>query len=286
MRGEGGAVAGGGAGCGACDVGAGGGGRATPPSALLECLRNGAQSLGFPSRFPRNLQRGTLASRFGPFVLDRERRQLLENGAEVHLSPKAYTFLTTLIDAYPSAVSKADLHERLWPGTFVLEANLTVLAAEVRKALRDSGRHGQFIRTVHSFGYAFEGEVTEEAPAGPSRENVPGRRSLASAAVRCWLVYQGRETMLGDGEHVIGRDADADVRVDIATVSRRHAKIVVRGSEATISDMGSKNGTWVGAVRITGPVVLHHGDEIRISAARLVYRTVVHTMDTQTEIPT
>ena len=226
-----------------------------------------------------------MASRFGPFVLDRERRQLLENGAEVHLSPKAYAFLTALADASPSAVSKADLLEHLWPGTYVLEAGLTVVAAEVRKALRDTGRHGRFIRTVHGFGYAFESEIAADggpvAPGAPAAEADAPRPDEA----RCRIVHEGRETVLGDGDHIIGRDADAKVRVGIATVSRHHAKLVVSASAVTITDMGSKNGTWVRGKRIAGPVVLAHGDEIRVSHARLVFRTVVQTMDTKTEVP-
>ena len=54
---------------------------------------------------------------------------------------------------------------------------------------------------------------------------------------------------------------------------------------ATITDLGSKNGTFVKGVRITGPVVLEHGDEIRISRARLVFWEAVKTMDTKTEMP-
>ena len=226
-----------------------------------------------------------MASRFGPFVFDRERRQLLENGAEVHLSPKAYAFLAALIDSAPGAVSKADLLERLWPGTYVLEASLTVLAGEVRKALRDTGRHGRYIRTVHSFGYAFEGEI--DAAGGAPAPGMPAVEARASrpTEARCWIVHEGREVALGDGEFIIGRDADAKVRVPIATVSRHHAKLVVSGSAVTITDLGSKNGTWVRGDRISGPVVLAHGDEIRISHARLVFRTVVQSMDTKTEMP-
>lgn len=68
--------------------------------------------------------------RFGPFTLDLESRQLSNAGEEIHLEPKA--------------LSKADLQERLWPGTFVAEANLSNLVAEIRAALGDPARAPKF----------------------------------------------------------------------------------------------------------------------------------------------
>ena len=74
---------------------------------------------------------------FGPFTLDQERRQLLvgEDAQPVHLSPKAYGLLSVLADARPRAVAKSELHQQLWPSTFVSEATLASLVAELRVAL-------------------------------------------------------------------------------------------------------------------------------------------------------
>ena len=96
---------------------------------------------------------------FGPFTLDNESRQLLSGEAlqPVHLSPKAYELLRVLVDTRPRAVAKRELHERLWPSTFVSEATLASLVAELRDALGERGREAHFIRTVHGFGYAFSG---------------------------------------------------------------------------------------------------------------------------------
>jgi DNA-binding winged helix-turn-helix (wHTH) protein len=49
-------------------------------------------------------------------------------------------------------VAKADLHDRIWPGTFVVDANLSVLIGEIRKALGDSAQTPRYIRTVRSAG--------------------------------------------------------------------------------------------------------------------------------------
>ena len=76
--------------------------------------------------------------RFGRFVLDCDTRQLLRDGSEVHLSPKAFELLAILLANQPRAVSKTELQERLWPSTFVEETNLAGLVAEIRRALGDS----------------------------------------------------------------------------------------------------------------------------------------------------
>lgn len=97
--------------------------------------------------------------RFGPFTLDLESRQLTNAGEEIHLEPKAFELLSALVLERPKVLSKADLQERLWPGTFVAEANLSNLVAEIRAALGDPARAPRFVRTAHGVGYAFCGQA-------------------------------------------------------------------------------------------------------------------------------
>jgi len=193
--------------------------------------------------------------RFGPFTLDRETRQLTQDDRELHLSPKAFELLLALADARPKVVSKADLQQRLWPQTFVAEANLSNLVAEIRETLGDRARDPLFIRTVHGFGYAFCGDAAERRQ--PERE---------SAQASCWLEWGGRRFPLSEGEHVIGRDPAAAIRLDDSTVSRHHATLLVTTDGATIQDCGSKNGTFREGERLTSPVRLSDGDAIRIGA--------------------
>ena len=70
--------------------------------------------------------------RFGDCELDADTRQLFVRGVEVHLQPKAFQFLELLIHNRPRVVSKTEIHENLWPGTFVSDGTLTSLLAEVR----------------------------------------------------------------------------------------------------------------------------------------------------------
>jgi Tol biopolymer transport system component/DNA-binding winged helix-turn-helix (wHTH) protein len=120
--------------------------------------------------------------RFGTFTLDIETRQLTSAGREIHLEPKAFELLSALVLERPKALSKADLQERLWPGTFVSEANLSNLVAQIRAALGDPARASKFVRTAHRFGYAFCGEaVTSTDDACPTRLPDPPSTSSASS---------------------------------------------------------------------------------------------------------
>jgi len=115
--------------------------------------------------------------RFGAFTLDLESRQLTSGGQEVHLEPKAFELLSALVLERPKALSKTDLQERLWPGTFVAEANLSNLVAEIRAALGDPARAPKFVRTAHGFGYAFCAE------AEPLTDPVDAAPALASESI-------------------------------------------------------------------------------------------------------
>jgi len=214
---------------------------------------------------------------FGPFTLDLGSRQLTCAGREIHLEPKAFELLSALVTERPKALSKAELQERLWPGTFVAEANLSNLVAEIRGALDDPARAPRFVRTVHRFGYAFCGDAV---PLSDPAETLPVR-------VWCRLEVDGRRFPLASGEHVIGRDADVEIRFDTSTVSRRHARIVVTADTAVLEDYGSKNGTFRGAHRISSPVTLVDGDTIRFGAVIATFHRSVAFQRTETheEVP-
>jgi DNA-binding winged helix-turn-helix (wHTH) protein len=188
----------------------------------------------------------------------------------VHLSPKAYELLSILLEARPRAIAKTELHERLWPATFVSEATLASLVSELREALGERGREGRYIRTLHAFGYAFAGDARET--------NVVEARRVA-----CWVVHDGRQTSLSEGENVVGRDADAAVTLSSPTVSRRHARITIDGDTATLEDLGSKNGTYLRGQTVTSPATLSDGDQIRIGAFELTFRSLVSPGSTETQ---
>jgi len=209
---------------------------------------------------------------FGPFILDLDTRQVTRGGREIHLTTKAFDLLGVLALDRPKVLSKAVLQEHLWPATFVAEANLPNLVAEVRHALDDSARAPVYIRTAHGFGYAFCCDAV-----------VIGPRDLAAGNGSCWLEWDGRKLALAVGEHVIGRDPDVEIRVDQSTVSRRHARLVVTTEGALLEALVSKNGTFLGSERVSAPVPLTDGDAIRVGSVQMTFhvRTSVASEETQ-----
>jgi DNA-binding winged helix-turn-helix (wHTH) protein len=194
---------------------------------------------------------------FDEFAIDTERRQLTCGDEPLRLSPKAFRLLELLIAARPRALAKQELMERLWPDTFVVEANLSNLIGELRAALGDASQQPRYIRTLQRFGYAF----LDQSPARGAR--TPARRWEVSWA-------DGRRE-LADGEHVIGRAPEAAVRIVSVSVSRLHACVRVSGETATYEDLGSKNGSQRGGQPLTGAVTLAAGDVIIMGAEPLTF---------------
>ena len=207
--------------------------------------------------------------RFGEHTLDWNSRQLFRRGSPVHLPPKGLDLLKLLIDERPRALSKAELHERLWPSTFVSDGTLTSLVAELRGAIGDRRRAG-FVRTVHRFGYSFAGEATELDGSPP--HNGPS----------CWLIWDAGRTVLREGENILGRDRGLAAWFASIDVSRHHARISLSGGEAVLEDLQSRNGTFVRGDRITGPRRLIDGDQIGLGSVLVTFRAAPADASTET----
>jgi hypothetical protein len=175
-----------------------------------------------------------------------------------------------VLDARPHAVTKQEIHDRMWPDAFVSDSSLPRLAAEVRAAIGDDAKAPHLLRTVHRFGYSFCGVVTEDAAGGD-----PGRAP-------CRLVWGERQIPLLPGENLIGRGAEVRVWIDLGRVSRQHARILVGDGGAVLEDLGSRNGTFLRGQRLTAPSDLTDGDEICIGPVVLVFRSSLGNSTTET----
>lgn len=109
--------------------------------------------------------------RFGECTFDSAARTLERGGEEVRLSGKAFQLLELLLAARPNPIAKDELFAKLWPETFVSDANLASLIKEIRQAIGDDAKAPRFIRTVHRFGYGFRDAATEAPPPAPSRDS-------------------------------------------------------------------------------------------------------------------
>jgi pSer/pThr/pTyr-binding forkhead associated (FHA) protein len=118
---------------------------------------------------------------------------------------------------------------------------------------------------VFRYGYAFAGDASDETTVGPGG----GETSRPTSRV----VWARRVFPLADGDNVVGRDEDVSLRIDAPGISRRHALIRVRAGEATIEDLGSKNGTYVRGGRLVSPVALKDGDVFVLGELALSFRS-------------
>ena len=83
---------------------------------------------------------------------------------------------------------------------------------------------------------------------------------------------------------VLGREGDAVSWFDSTSVSRRHARIVVTDGKALLEDLASKNGTFLGEVRVSAPVPLEDGAEIRLGSLLVTFRWTLAQPSTETQL--
>ncbi len=196
--------------------------------------------------------------RFGDCVFDRGTRTLTRGGRPVDIAPKAFELLGLLLEHRPRPLSKPELHEKLWPDTFVSDSSLARLVSELRKAIGDRARDPRLVRTVHGFGYAFQARVTGGPVAGKASE--PG----ATVVVLPFID--------------LGEDADQDYFCDGLTeeiinelgrlrprglrVIARTSAMLYKGSDKSIREIGRE----LGVEHALEGSVRRDGRQVRVSA--------------------
>jgi Protein of unknown function (DUF3662)/FHA domain len=138
-------------------------------------------------------------------------------------------------------------------GEFGIQARLVRSAEEAAEEEPSQGDHG------HTMVYSTSDRLSE-----PLREPDPRRRK---ARVR----VDGRTSVLGSGGAVLGRSREADIQVDDANVSRKHAEVRPSGASWTVRDLGSTNGVKVNGRRIQGAQSLRSGDTITLGTSDIVF---------------
>ena len=103
---------------------------------------------------------------FGPFRLIPAERQLLRDNQPVSLTPKAFDLLLVLVENSGHLLEKDELMKRIWPDSFVEEANLSVKMSALRRALGEGPNEHQYVETVPRRGYRFMAGVKERWDEG------------------------------------------------------------------------------------------------------------------------
>ncbi len=100
-----------------------------------------------------------------------------------------------------------------------------------------------------------------QKPAGRSRKPARGNPSALHVISGA---NQGQSVPLGEGPILLGRGTDAAIRLDDDYVSTRHARFATNGEQWFVEDLGSTNGTYIGSQRVTTPVPVGLGIQVRV----------------------
>jgi pSer/pThr/pTyr-binding forkhead associated (FHA) protein len=68
---------------------------------------------------------------------------------------------------------------------------------------------------------------------------------------------------------IVGREQGCDFRLDDPAVSLQHARLSFRQQQWWLEDLASTNGTYLNGEAVTAPVVVTHGDELRLGRNEL-----------------
>ena len=219
-----------------------------------------------------NTETGHAIVRFGEFEFDRGSGDLRRLGYRILIQDQPLVLLDMLIARAGTLVTRQELCQRLWPRAFVdFDNGLNNAVSRLRTALEDSATTPRFVETVGRRGYRFIAavEVVQQRPAAP---------------VRAWLVGDSGRIDLHAGPNVLGRRGPDVLEIPSSTVSRRHARITIdeASGAASIEDLASKNGTFVGEQRVSTSITLADGDSVRIGSLTWRFTLARATDETRT----
>ena len=126
--------------------------------------------------------------RFGNCELDDQRYELRRGGVPCHLEPQVFEVLAYLVRHRDRVVPRTELLDEIWGSRFVTDSALASRVKAARRAVGDSGRAQEVIRTVHGRGYQF---------LAPVQEPAPGLGAPAAAPSGAGVAPVGREAELG-----------------------------------------------------------------------------------------
>jgi len=194
---------------------------------------------------------------FGPFRLDMSERVVLHDGEILPLTSKAFETLRILVESSGHIVEREELMEKVWPGIFVEEGNLSVTISMLRKALRDSSTEPRYIATVPGRGYRFISPVTEVCDGTSD--------VILETRTRSHVVLESEEE-------------ESDAQPQATTPWRGHAEAsqaACANSIVIARDYPRTRGKLIGFVRVAVVIVL--ATAVLVAAAFVVRRLISKT---------
>lgn len=160
---------------------------------------------------------------FGAFALDPNKRALFRQGKPVPLTPKAFDVLLYLAQNPNRVISKEELLNGVWAGSFVEEGNLTQNVFLLRKVLADENDETGLIVTVPRVGYQFAAEVTtvsENALTTTAARGNPGKIVLEGIESTTHIVIEEEVEPDSGAEALAGMQRKA-LPAPVAAAKRR-----------------------------------------------------------------
>ena len=178
--------------------------------------------------------------KFGDFAIDVDQRVLFRGGELVLLTPKVFDTLLILVESSGRIVEKEELKRRLWPDTFVDEANIAFNIQQVRKCLKDDARNPRYVGTVARRGYRFLADVEivsnnqtpnagEDSPTALASVATKGGRKrimifavatlvvLIGAGLIAWSFFGWKNA--GENKATVSKSATSHLRFEQLTAS-------------------------------------------------------------------
>ena len=134
--------------------------------------------------------------RFGEYVLDLPKHELLHRGAVVALPARVFECLCCLVEHRDRAVGRDELVQAVFGRPNVSDAQLAQVVLRSRRAVGDDGREQHTIRTVPRYGFRWLAPVTSETARVEAAPAAPGRDGVAAGA-RGPLAQPGKHPVAG-----------------------------------------------------------------------------------------
>lgn len=90
--------------------------------------------------------------------------------------------------------------------------------------------------------------------------------------------FAGQEINI-DRDMLVGRHQDADILLQSAEISRRHAAFLLKEQGLWLQDLNSSNGTFVNEVRIQNETLLNSGDTIQFASLKFTVSAAASALE-------
>ncbi|MEM7633580.1 MAG: winged helix-turn-helix domain-containing protein [Pseudomonadota bacterium] len=209
--------------------------------------------------------------RFDSFELDTDRFELRSDGSPRKVEPQVFALLELIVSNHARLVTKDEINLHVWGGRVVSEAVVNSRIRMARQAIDDDGKAQKLIRTVHSRGFRFVGDVkaADTIPAAWSGRAHDDAAATFQEAVGSQMPATGGRPSIAvlplqllTPDERYGTLGDAVSQEVILELSRLHWLFVIaRGSTFRFRDAGvdiTEAGRILGARYVlTGTIAFH-----------------------------